>query len=54
MGRAAGFLLMASLLWPGPPWALAADQCVACHTDEARLRSLVPPPAEIVEEEGSG
>ncbi|MBI4199506.1 MAG: hypothetical protein HY535_03420 [Chloroflexi bacterium] len=32
----------------------AADQCVACHTDPAKLQVLIQPPAEIAQEEGEG
>ncbi len=32
----------------------AADQCVACHTDAAKLQALVKPPTEIAQEEGEG
>ena len=54
MRGVAGCLLLASLfsVWPQP--AQAADQCVACHTDAAKLQALVRPPAEIAEEEGAG
>jgi hypothetical protein len=37
------------------PWlAHAADQCVACHTDPAKLKALIQPPTEIAQEEGEG
>jgi hypothetical protein len=34
--------------------AQVGDQCIACHTDPAKLQALVKPPAEIAEEEGEG
>ncbi len=46
------FLLAFGLLPPGV--ARAADQCVACHTDPAKLQALIQPPTEIVQEEGEG
>lgn len=39
------------LLWPVA--ARAADQCVGCHTDAAKLKVLVRPAAEIAAEEGA-
>ena len=45
-------LLAAWLILQGR--APAADQCVACHTDPARLQALVKAPTEIPQEEGEG
>ncbi len=49
----AWFLLLWAVLALGPT-ARAADQCVACHTDPAKLKALIQPPTEIAEEEGEG
>jgi len=46
------FFLACSLFVPG--FARAADQCVACHTDPAKLQALIKPAAEIGQEEGEG
>jgi hypothetical protein len=52
MRRLLWFPLIAFLLiWPQA--GQAADQCVACHTDAAKLKALVRPPADAAEEEGS-
>lgn len=54
MRRLLWFLLLgtASLLLAAA--AAAADQCVACHTDPAKLQALIQPPTEIAQEEGEG
>lgn len=55
MRRLLWFLLLgtASLLLAAAS-AAAADQCVACHTDPAKLQALIQPPMEIAQEEGEG
>lgn len=55
--RALGILwgpLLLSTVIAGSPAAQAADQCVACHTDAAKLKALIQAPAEVAEEEGEG
>lgn len=54
MRRHLWFLLLgtASLLLAAS--AAAVDQCVACHTDPAKLQALIQPPTEIAQEEGEG
>ena len=47
------FPLAAFLLLAWPQTGQAAGQCVACHTDAAKLKALVQAPAETAEEEGS-
>ncbi|MBI3015268.1 MAG: hypothetical protein HYY65_09465 [Candidatus Tectomicrobia bacterium] len=32
----------------------AAEQCITCHTNPAKLQALIRPPAEIAQEEGEG
>jgi len=53
MRRVFWFPLAAFLLLAWPQTGQAAGQCVACHTDAAKLKALVQAPAETAEEEGS-
>ncbi len=44
-------LIPVLLMWPLN--GQAADECVGCHTDAARLKALVRPPPAVAEEEGA-
>jgi len=46
-------LVGTGLLWLGGVRAAPGDQCVACHTDPARLKALAQEPP-ISAEEGEG
>ena len=53
MHRLTWFLLLAVGILV-PTITQAADQCVACHTDPAKLQALIQPLTEIAQEEGEG
>lgn len=46
-------LLLASILPAGAAESAIADQCIACHTDAAKLKALTPPDPPS-SEEGEG
>ncbi|MFQ5693824.1 MAG: hypothetical protein ACE5IM_12370 [Nitrospinota bacterium] len=55
MRRLIGFCVFVFfLVLFGAQAAGAADRCVGCHTDAAKLKALVREPTEIAEEEGAG
>ncbi|ABC75971.1 hypothetical protein [Syntrophus aciditrophicus] len=49
--RLVSFFLVLFLL-PAWAWAAAVNQCISCHTDDQKMKSLVKPPAIGGEGEG--
>jgi hypothetical protein len=46
-------LLLVAILCTGTAESASTDQCVACHTDAAKLKTLTPPDPPV-SEEGEG